>query len=234
MQWTELKKIDAAKIVNQMEEEYKKGNDPLDGHSYSNLPPGYLLIREKLDSLFNKNDDRTRYGYSFDFDFGLKAYVYFRFEMGMTEADASNDDVWRFIQLRVVPDLMMKRWPIKNGQINAKRLYSEPSRLYLKVLWWYIHILWDTDEKTTRSFKAQVDISQIIDRSGGSEGTPIELYKEILHVYSSIDSSKRANLIERVLMLDVSYRTTIEPQLIGNGLHDYVVKLYGDLGVYVE
>lgn len=234
MPWIELKKMDAAIIANQMQDEYNQGGNPLEGRSYSNLKPPYSAIREKLVDLFGMDEGRTRYTYSFDFEFGLGMYKYLRFEQNMSETDASNDDIWRYIQIKVVPDLIMKRWPMTNGTINAKRLYQNPSRIYLKVLWWYIHMLWEKDEKTTRSYKAQVDISQIIDRSGGAEGTPIELYWEILHVYAKVDPSKRTNLIEKILMLDVSYRTVIEPELTGKGIHDYVIGLYKEQGIDVD
>lgn len=234
MQWIELKKIEATKIAETFQEDYNNGNDPLAGRNYSSLNSSYLEIRKKLIELFGDDSKRTRYTYSFDFEFGLGMYVYLRTKLGMTEADASNDDIWRYIQMKVVPDIIIKRWPFKNGMINAKRLYKNPSRMYLKVLWWYIHILWDNDGLSTRTHKAQVDISQIIDRSGGSEGNSIELYKEILHVYGRVDQSKRTNLIERVLMLDASYRTVIEPELTSGGLHKYVVDLYKELGIDVE
>lgn len=231
LQWLELKKIDAKRSTDSLQHSYDMDEDPFHGRNFS-LNQDYTEMRKQFLTLYENVKSEYKFGYEFDFEFGIGIYKILRFNYLMYESEASDDDIWRFIQLKVIPDIIMDRWPLREGKINSKRLYSEPQRIYLKILWWYIHILWEKDEVTTRSFKAKVDISQITDRSG-YKGIRVEIFKEILHVYSLVEHDKTANLIEKVLMLNASYCTVLEPQLMDKSLNEYVVGLYRELGVDV-
>lgn len=233
IQWSTLNKLEAQKIFDSYKEDVDSGQDPLANITYSELKNQNPSIRKRLLQYWGDLAFVKIGTYEFDFEFGIRMYQYFRFELHMCESDAANDNIWRYLHLKVVPDLMLKRWPLDTAKNRAKRYYSASQRLYLKTLWWYIHMLWDTDEKTTRNYEANVDISQIMDRSG-SKGTRVVVYKAILQAYSKVDRSKRKELIERVLMLDASHCTTQEPELMGITLDEYAVRLYKELGIDVR
>jgi len=237
--WNELRKMDSQIIAETWEKEIRAGQEPLKKFKPSKLNDQYLKIRLDIIDLFDntsirifgERSEKNTYGYNFDAEFGLAIYSYLS-KLGMTEADAANDDIWRFIQMKVIPDVIYDRWPYKNGKFNNKRFWSDKSRLYLKVIWWYIDLIWAGTEEETKRYMTSLDISQIIDRAGKS-GTRIAVYREILHVFSRVDSSERTNLIDRVLMLNSSYCSSIEPELMNCSLEEYVVSLYRELGINV-
>ena len=94
-------------------------------------------------------------------------------------------------------------------------------------------MIWEKDRDTTYGYKALVDITQIMDRSG-TKGTRLPVYKAILHAYSTLDQSQRTDrLISRVLILDATYCATQEPELMDESLEDYAFGLYRELGLDV-
>lgn len=228
--WSELRKMDARKIAESWENDFRTGKDPLVKFK-PDLNDAYSKIRSDIMEMFDETLEKYKFGYEFDAELGLRLFTYFT-DNGMTEADAANDDIWRFIQMKVVPDIICRRWPFKDNKFNDKRFWSAPGRLYLKVIWWYLNIIWAGSEDETREYMSSLDISQITDRSG-KRGTRIAVYKEILHVFSSIDPSKRTGLIDRVLMLNDSYCSVMEPELMDCTLHEYAVGLYRELGIDV-
>lgn len=231
MRWTE-----AQRQCESWETLLKEETDPFVQFS-PRLNPAYLDVRKKIIELFDKYDglyssESKRYGYEFDSRFGLELYDYFTNTLGMTEAEAANDEYWIYIQVAVVPDIMYSRWPLDEGKFRHSRFWKNTQRLYFKVLWWYIHMVWNGSIESTIKYLAPLDISQVIDRSG-KDGTRLEVYREILHVYASVPENRRKDLIGHVLMLNATYCSVIEPELLGCSLNEYVRGLYRELGIDV-
>ena len=232
--WNTLSAAECELISDGWSRTIESGGLPFEGFNLRRIKKTmYSPIRAELCSAYESIPSGLS-SYQFDVEFGLKVYTCL-IKHGMTAADASNDGVWRYLQMKVLPDLIYRIWVHKTGDIhiNESRMWKKSPRLYLKVLWWFIHIVWDTDEVRTRShLNNSCDISQITDRT--TMGYRINVYKAILHVYGDLEEkqiSKR--LLSRVLMLNSSYCSFLEPELLGIDLNEYVRSLYRELGVDV-
>ena len=137
MEWKELSKLEAK---NYYETNLIQGdkivlyndNDYLDLRNKINQKYKETLLELGLDqeSISSKK-------YEFDCLFGLKLYKLLTSdEYYMGEREASNDNIWRYIQLYIVPNIIIDRW----GYEKEARMYNQSNRLYLKCLWWYIHL----------------------------------------------------------------------------------------------
>ena len=209
---------------------------------YASFPDTFSIARSKMDGSMSELSDRIgiafdevyescdgKYGYDFDFDFGLKLYSILG-EYGFGESDASNDDVWRYLQMRACPDLIVRRWPFVDGIPNEKRSWKNGQRMYFKAMWWYIHILWDGSLEQTEKRKAQIDISQITDRSGYG-GIRIDVYKKIMHRFAEADEDMRRGKEGAIMILNSSYCRIMEPGLGDMSLDEYVDMLFRELGI---
>ena len=232
--WNTLNVAECEVISNSWSRTIESGGSPFEGFSLKRIRKAmYSPIRTELMSAYESIPSGLS-SYQFDIEFGLKIYTCL-VKHGMTVADASNDGVWRFLQIKVLPDLIYKIWVHKTGDmhINESRMWKKSPRLYMKVLWWFIHIVWDTNEERTRShLNNSCDISQITDRT--TMGYRISVYKAIMHVYGGLEEkqiSKR--LLSRVLVLNSSYCSILEPELLDIDLREYAKSLYRELGVDV-
>ncbi|MFA7063185.1 MAG: DUF6339 family protein [Methanomethylophilus sp.] len=170
----------------------------------------------------------TKNRYPADLHFGLEMYKLLN-SYGMYPCMASDDDVWRYIQIKVVPDLITRRWPAssENKRINDERMWSNPRRIWLKTIWWYVYLsLQDNSlEETENILKNNTsdDISQLVERSGNGYHT--ELYRTIMKVYGSTPH-QNSNLLRRVLKLNIVRCATVIPELYDGGISAYVYGLF--------
>ena len=182
----------------------------------------------RLDSETGMSSDYSNECYSTDLSFALELYRILTEEYGMTAVEASDDGIWRFIQMDLVPSMIYNRWP-GNGdrRINDDRQWKNTRRIWLKTLWFYIHLSWQGSLDETRkvlSNNTSNDISQLVERSGS--GYRLDLYREIMRQYACSDYHGE---LGRVLKLNVAWCGTVEPLLSGN-LERYVSSLFDNGG----
>ncbi|HFI0259201.1 TPA: hypothetical protein ACGOU2_002079, partial [Streptococcus suis] len=106
------------------------------------LRMAFLEARDKLYDKYNL-DSVEKLGYDFDLRFGLKVYSILSHKVGFTNRTASNDDVWRYLSIKIIPDIVHSRW----GRNEVRTLTSR--RIWLKNLWWYIHLSWAGNSEET-------------------------------------------------------------------------------------
>ena len=230
MNWRELSKGEAQIYHSEYildKEEITPGFDDI---SYQN-------IRIELNRMFRQSllDVNLKEGellnnknvaYSFDLAFGLRLFEFFsNGEYAMNEREASNDSIWRYIQIEVIPDLIAFRW----GKNNIDRYYSVSRRLYLKVLWWYIFLSWTGDIDETREIledNTTDTIAQLVERSG-LNGYKVELYRSIMKQ----KYEKNINPIEfrKLLVLNSARSKVVNPYLVKGGIEGYVEKLVQEI-----
>jgi hypothetical protein len=178
--------------------------------------------------------------YSQDLMFGIQMSKILK-ESGFTVRNASSDDIWRYISIMIIPDVVYDRWKDKSDQrkINDERFWETTRRIWLKVLWWYIYLSFRSDfdktEKILEDNNAD-EISQLVERAGRT-GYRVNLYREIMYNYSLIsvdDKIKEKNLLSRILQLNIIWASTIEPELIDGGLQTYVKNLFDYFGYLKE
>ena len=180
------------------------------------------LVNLDKNTCMSNNPDSTTYPADLDFATGL--YGLFTGYYKMTPAQASDDRIWRFIQMNIVPDLVYFRWKGETP-INDERMWSNPRRMWLKTLWWYVHLSLQESLERTKEILSGCgadDISQLVERAGS--GYRIELYREIMNRYSKTDH--KDHILRKVLKLNVMMCGTVEPLLYEGGIEGYVDDLF--------
>lgn len=198
------------------------------------IDEGFAELRNNLLHSFDKileEGDMSRNEikgnlYELDLKFGMEVYQLLTFKYSLKERQASDDGIWRHLSTSVVPDLVELRW----GN-NPQRFYLESRRIWLKVLWWYIHLSWQGNpEETLKVLKDNTsdEVVQLVERSG-SNGYRIELYRDIMLYYGNIpkERKKRSNQIfRRVMKLNTARSKVVEPLLVEGGTKMYVKELF--------
>ena len=184
--------------------------------------------------------DNKKY-YYLDSHLGLGLYEYLWSIPGFSMRIASNDDFWRFLSLKVVPDVVSQRW----GKDNASHFWSRPTRIYLRSIWWYIHLAWQGDKKKTKELiecpHFDTDTILNFEERSGRNGTNIEAYRWILYYYSKVPAetvkkySRGRNggddIFRVVMKLNTVKMTVMDPALCVGGEMSYAKSLYEETGV---
>ncbi len=201
-----------------------------------NCPVEYKEIRETLCSMFAQTLSEIgisaelistkNYSYQVDYIFGLKLYSFMNNKCGMTPRIASTAGVWRFLSIQVIPDVIDMRY----GVDHPDRYWKKSKRLWLRVLWWYIHLSWQGDEESTSSVikdNSTDEILQLVDRCGRG-GYRVDLYREFMKQYSQLDAvDRRKNQVFRkVMVLNTARVQVVEPGLVEGGIKEYVSGLF--------
>lgn len=181
------------------------------------------------DKVFDENefDKLEKLGYDFDLTFGLELYELLNRKYHFKLRHASSNEIWRMLQVEIIPDIVFSRWGF-----NDNRFYKANRRLWLKTLWWYIHLSWNNDKISTFSIlenNTTDTIMQLVERPGLGYNT--KLYREIMKKYSenSTDDNDSRYMFRRVLILNTARISTISPELSENGIEGYVDGLYKDV-----
>lgn len=219
--------------------------------SYPQLPSidsEYEQIRRDLQELHAKirevANDRKDLKYYVDSQFGLALYEYFWNMPGFSMRVAANDDFWRYLSIKVVPDIVAQRW----GKDNESHYWSRPTRIWLRSIWWFVHLAWQGDHETTKNLLEcshfTTDTILNFEERSGRNGTYIDVYRKILMYYSKVTNedikkynrgkSDSSDDIFRVVMkLNTTKMMVMEPTLCLGGVDEYAKTLYLDAGVQV-
>lgn len=220
MEWKKLKK-----------EEAKIRFEEWDGETI-NCPKQYIILRKDLIDIFNEilkelNTDinsEVNDKYKFDLQFGLKFYTLLNNKYGFNLREACDDDVWRYISICVIPDIVKYRWKINEG-----RFWKESRRIYIKTLWWYVYLSWQGSKADTYKIlknNTTDEIVQLVERSGAM-GYRVSLYRKIVKYYGNIDVKKRTrNIFRKVMKLNTARLTVVEPMLVHGGEDMYIKELF--------
>lgn len=186
-----------------------------------------MLFRNALDEIGIEESEIPEHRYQIDLYFGMKLYMTLNVKYGMNTRYAATEGIWRYLSIAVVPDLVDRRY----GKDHPDRFWKKPKRLWLRVLWWYIHLSWQGTEHETLSIlkeNSTDEILQLVDRCG-RDGFRVNLYRELMKKNSEIDlSSRRENkLFRKTLVLNTARVQSIEPELVPGGNRMYVESLYG-------
>ncbi|RXH51501.1 hypothetical protein D6T70_11320 [Kurthia gibsonii] len=187
----------------------------------------FTELRESLiaarNDIFEEHgmDSANKLDYNFDLLFGLKLYEILNESIGFSNRIATDDDVWRYLSVCIVPDIVHSRW-----SLNADHFYKTPRRIWLKTIWWYIHLSWQNDSKQTYEIlkKNSTDtILQLVERPG--VGYYVEMYREIMLQYHRYGDSDR-DLFRNILKLNTARIMTTSPELVEGGVKQYVTELF--------
>ncbi|KGP91254.1 hypothetical protein N780_08575 [Pontibacillus chungwhensis BH030062] len=223
MKWEELSKQKAEFIMsgwNGFPKVNEKSND-------LNLRSELMAAFEDTLSFLEINkEDLIKGNYRFDMEYGLKVYQIFNQYPSFNVRTASNNNVWRYLSLEVIPDIVYYRWGMREG-----RFWKDPRRIWLKAIWWYIHLSWQGSEEATREvLKSNTtdDIVQLVERAG-SLGYRVTLTREIIRHYGSLTKEQKGRnnqIFRKVMKLNTARAKTVEPDLHPGGQQSYVKELF--------
>lgn len=192
----------------------------------------------KIRKLYNNDDARNKYNW--DLELGLFLYSYLNGNDWFTERLAENDGFWRYLSIKVVPDVVGERW----GNENEDHYWKKASRNWLKVMWWYIHLSWQGNEYRTRqilsSNRMNTDIILNLVERVGRDGTYVEAYRYIMYFYyaesdrqvlkySNVLKNSKRSLFRSIMILHNSKCMVIEPGLYLGGEEGYVQNLFNEV-----
>lgn len=202
-----------------------KARDSWDQLVAREMQPGmmnseYAKFREDLLAAMPSPVPGSKLGSEFDVESGIVLYRILQ-SAGFTLRDAADDRIWRFMSLRICPDIVARRWG------NAPdRFWSNRSRVWLRAIWWLVHLAWQGTEEETRKALAQVTadmIVQVIERPGRG-GFRIEL----MRVVFAEQSRRRLNegQFRAAMKLNTARVLLTEPAFGEGGLAGYVGTLF--------
>lgn len=222
-------KIDEAK-KNFLEIE----SEDINNSFFDSLDQDYSKIRKDILSFV----PRIEKNYQFDLAFAIKIFEYFNAKnfIFFNEHTASNYNFWRYICLKVVPDIIIKRHGLKE-----EYFYSKNVRIYLPTLWWFIKMCWQGNADATREclkdFSTDI-ILQIVERPG-RDGMFLEVSRIMIKYLSKIDGKIRnekkggQTLIRRLLIQHTARNNNFNLVVEGK-TEEYVKGLFSSCGVEVE
>jgi len=165
--------------------------------------------------------------YDIDLHTGLAIYELLNRDFGFNERLAAQDDVWRYMSIVIIPDIIYKRHGLKSA-----RYFEHPRRIWLKSLWWYIHLSWQGSKQTTLEVlenNTTDTIVQLVERTG-LNGYRIDFTRELMaefyNEYNNLPGTQRTSLFRRVLKLSTARTKIIEPSLVEGGINTYVKGLF--------
>lgn len=164
--------------------------------------------------------------YTYDLLFGLGLYELLNEKRGFTLRHASDPDIWRYITMNIVPDIVFMRWK----KDSTDRYYRRPTRIYLSSLWWYIHLSWCGNSSSTYEIlkeNSTDEIMNLVERSG-SLGYRIDFTRELMKQYSKTINDDRL-IFRKVLKLNTARSIVLEPALHHSGVEGYVRDLFEDV-----
>ncbi|RHG10483.1 hypothetical protein DW641_02835 [Dorea longicatena] len=189
----------------------------------------YNNLRKKVIETYREYKDAG--GYEIDIRIGLCLYEELSVKNGFTNVLANDDDIWRYLSCKVFPDITYLRYPPsktdknEGHRLNTKRFYSHTRRIWLKTLWWYIHLSWQGTKIST--YKIIKDygtdtISDFIERPG--KGYRLDLYRALMREYSKVPM-KSSNLFNRIQKQNLVNCRSVEPALTEGAEDGYAKRL---------
>ncbi|MBQ5965154.1 hypothetical protein [Massilia sp. ZL223] len=189
------------------------------------LTAEYASLREQLLQAIPHFDMRQDTGVSrYDVAAGLALYRILG-AAGLDVRTAADDGVWRFLSLKVVPDLVAGRWP----QLQEDRFWRGRSRIWLRTVWWLVHLTWQGSAEATEAILSDVTadtIVQLVERPGRG-GFRIELTRALFRERSRRKLSQTA--FRALMKLNTARVVVTEPTFCDGGVDGYV----GELHAYI-
>lgn len=196
--------------------------------------PSYSEFRNLLLETFQNALAETdgKMNYLLDLRVGLCLYQLMPLGKDFSIISANDDDIWRYISVRIMPDITYLRYPDPakgDIRINSKRFYRGTRRIWLKTLWWYVHLSWQGSEKKTFDIlknNATDNINKLIETPG--KGYRLSLYRNMVREYAETAPHKAKDFAAITKLNNVKCMS-VEPELIAGGEKQYVSQLVAEV-----
>lgn len=235
MIWKRMNSTEANKIICKIEEKTAIDFGTLvEGWKAGKFSDGvdaeYREIRDKIYAVYNNYKDQDNY--EIDLRIGLALYELFLEEKyKLNPIHANDDDIWRYLSVRVFLDITYLRHP-KNDRFGKyfshDRAYKYSKRIWVKQLWWWIHLAWQGDVDTTYEVLNKFGsgcISQILERAG--KGYRVDITRPLFKtLYDRCETGKiLQETFSAVMMLYYAKMFVVEPTLVKGGIDSFVDKI---------
>lgn len=239
--YRKLTKADAKEIIESYDSLNDIQFDDLIDHWKSHdvleddFPEFYRKLRKELLSTFDETitESGGKITYLLDLKIGLKLYKLLPLGENFTYIQANDDDIWRYLSVKVMPDITYARYPKPEKgaiRLNRKRFYEATRRIWLKTLWWYIYLSWQGTETLTYKVlkdNGVDDINKLIETPG--RGYRIGLYRALIYEYYVTRPHQNFNKFAPIAKLNNAKCISIEPALTKNGEKGYAERLLAEL-----
>lgn len=195
---------------------------------YERLDDDYRALREHMLKAFDSVDEQRKGAklprdYATDLFCGLSLYEFLA-SKGFGIWQAADDNVWRYIAVQVIPDIVHKRL----GGEFSKDAFSgrRSSRFWVRNIWWYVYLsLAVSDGKAdyaeTEKILSRNDtdiLAGVVDHQG--RGFRIDLFRKMMKMFD--DFCRAGKLVcsredvFRYLIKEYQIRTAVvDPELEG-------------------
>ena len=218
--------------------------------------PIWFQFRETMKNVFIHAmlENSYRMTYDLDLQVGIKLYelLYPDVNGEFDIITANDDDFWRYLSVKVLPDITFLRYPnlqsdvelirktipgytnradYEQGsiQLKKKRFYSHTRRIWLKTLWWYVHLSWQGDSRKTYDVLKNNGtniISHFIERPG--RGYRENLFRNMIYSYSRLPE-QRDKTFRAAAKLNLVKCMSMEPELYSGGVCRYSDELFHEV-----
>ena len=235
MIWKRMSSTEAIKAVSTLEkkssdefhaivEEWKNGkfSDTVDGE--------YREIREKIFAEYERYKNKS--GYEIDLRVGLALYeLFLSDEYKLNPIYANDDDIWRYLSVKVFLDVTYLREPSSDRfgvYFSHDRVYKHTKRIWIKQLWWWIHLAWQGDVDSTYEVLKKYGsgrISQVLERAG--KGYRIDVTRKLLKKMSERTTQSKVSQddFRALMMLYYAKMFVVEPTLVDGGIDSFLDKI---------
>ena len=235
MIWKRMSSTESIKAVSTLEkkssdefhaivEEWKNGkfSDTVDGE--------YREIREKIFAEYERYKNKS--GYEIDLRVGLALYeLFLSDEYKLNPIYANDDDIWRYLSVKVFLDVTYLREPSSDRfgvYFSHDRVYKHTKRIWIKQLWWWIHLAWQGDVDSTYEVLKKYGsgrISQVLERAG--KGYRIDVTRKLLKKMSERTTQSKVSQddFRALMMLYYAKMFVVEPTLVDGGIDSFLDKI---------
>lgn len=235
MIWKRMNSAEAVKAVAEIEKKSATEFEILvkewENNKFSeDVDIEYREIRKKIFDEYNAYKNKG--GYEIDLRVGLALYeLFLSNEYKLTPIYANDDDIWRYISIRVFLDITYLREPRSDRfgvYFSHDRVYKHTKRIWIKQLWWWIHLAWQGDVESTYEVLKKYGsgrISQVLERAG--KGYRIEVTRRLLKKMSERCPQSKISQDEFRALMMLYYAKTfvVEPTLVDGGIDSFLDKI---------
>lgn len=222
LNWPDYSNTKAESDFELLESDPRRLVDVKVPNEFKELRAMFIQARDEIYEKYNIDEKGIdRFKYTFDLEFGLELYRILNQSFTFTNRDASNDDIWKFLSIKVIPDIVHAR----HG-LSATYYYKMSRRVWLKQIYWYVNLGWQGSyEETFNTLKNNTTdtIMNIVERP--AEGYNIELVREILKQYTRYNDTSR-KILRKVLVLNTALIKSNSPEFFDGGITKYVQHLF--------
>lgn len=235
MIWKRMSSTEAVKAVSTIEKKSSEEFNALveewkNGKFTETVDSEYRDIREKIFAEYEKY--KRRNGYEIDLRVGLAMYeLFLNGEYKLNPIYANDDDIWRYLSVKVFLDITYLREPTSDRfgvYFSHDRVYKHTKRIWIKQLWWWIHLAWQGDSESTYEVLKKYGsgrISQVLERAG--KGYRVEVTRQLLKKMSQRTSKGKVSQddFRALMMLYYAKMFVVEPTLVEGGIDAFLDKI---------